>query len=540
MRRVSMLVVSGVVALLSAGLGWWAWPDAETRADSAIVDGLVHARPLDDGERKAVLAAVDEARIHDLRGAAGAARAWVMDDPARAEAWLAWVELSEPGAPEALSASEAAAVGRWLRRHDGDAAAVAQAWVALRADQPEQVGILLPAPQTLPVALRLSGLAVVVRAKEALAADPAEELRAALALAPTHRRACVGLTRVHLLDGDLGAVEALTAQCLREGPPAPELVRAKAAAADRLGRPAAAREAYASAGFFLHAAAVAVQDDLPAAEAEWRAAVGDPVPPAAMHRVLGGVLLGDMDAVRSGVAALEASGVPDPSIRLAAATGALALGDAARALAALDGLEGAAAEVLRARALVDASPVDARAALDRAWTLGPDLAVAAAHLALLPAETEVVRSRLAEADPIELGLLAHAVDRDRPWAAMLPPSESGQARRPPVYGLPGALVPSGVSTVLSRVESGRCAVNPADPLRVQALCGAGIARSEDEIASPDTRLGDLALAAVAAAATGDRAQAQAAAAALTRRAPNWSGPARLRADLSTRPLGADR
>lgn len=556
MSRRIYFTSAAVTLLFAAGLVWRAWRSDEERAQDAIVHGLIAAArppegykvsiwrvltrdlaiaPLDPAARAAAEAAVADARLYGQRGGAPAARALVMDRIGDFSMWLAWVELSEPGAPGALSAVEAAAVAGWLERQGGfsDVGAVAQAWAAIAADKAEEVGLLLPAPEAVDAPLRESALLAVIVAKESLGADPLPELRALHAHAPTHRRACVGLSRHLLLTEELRALDGLLQACLAEGPPAAELQRARASAADLLGRPAAAREAYAAGGFGLHAAAVAVQEGLPAAEGEWRGAVGDPVPPAHLHRVLGGVLLGDLDAVRSGLAGLEGLGGGDPTLRIGAAAGALHLGDAEGALRLIDGLDGSHAEVLRARALAAADPAAARAALDRAWAARPALVLAAAQLALFPEDDPLVAQRLLGVDPVELALLAMPMDRDRPWSALLPPEASGVPRRGPLWGLPPALLPPGLEAALSGIATGSCAADARAPTTVRAFCGEPAAEAALGVAAvrlddPATPLGALARAARAAHAAGDLDRARAAAAALSQRAPGFVGPAQLR------------
>jgi hypothetical protein len=535
-RRAALTLLSMTAISALAAAAWWGRPDPAARAQDALVEGLIVRAPLDPAaEAQAEAQRVAAARF-GLRGGAAAARALVMAKPDEPLRWIHWLEASAgPKDPAGLSAAQAEAVAGWLSRQGASAEerAVAQAWAAVAGDKAEEVGLLLPAPEALPAPLQESGLLVVITAKESLAADPLPELRALHALAPTHRRACVGLSRHLLLTEELRALDGLLLACLAEGPPSGELLRARASAADLLGRPAAAREAYAAGGFGLHAAAVAVQEGLPAAEAEWRAAVGDPVPPAQLHRLLGGVLLGDLDAVRSGLAGLEGAGGSDPTLRIGAAAGALQLGDAEGALRLIDGLDSSHAEVLRARALVAREPDAARAALDRAWAARPALVLAAAHLALLPQDAPLVEQRLLEVDPVELALLAQPVDRDRPWGALLPADPAGGPRRGPTWGLPPALLPPGLGAALTGLATGACAAAPGDPPTVAAFCGdaaaaAALGVSAVAVDDPAAPLGALARAARAASAAGEVERARAAAAALGRRAPGFVGPAQLR------------
>lgn len=531
-RRAALLSLPlvGLAAL------WWSRPDPAAEAEDAVVEALISPSPLAPAaEAQAEAQRLSAARF-GLRGGAGAARALVMAKPEEPIRWIHWLEASITSRdPAGLSPAQAAAVAGWLSRQGARAEerAVAQAWAAIAADKAEEVGLLLPAPETVEGPLQESALLAVIVAKESLSADPLPELRALHAHAPTHRRACVGLSRHLLLTEELRALDGLLQACLAEGPAAAELQRARASAADLLGRPAAAREAYAAGGFGLHAAAVAVQEGLPAAEGEWRGAVGDPVPPAHLHRVLGGVLLGDLDAVRSGLAGLEGLGGGDPTLRIGAAAGALHLGDAEGALRLIDGLDGSHAEVLRARALASADPAAARAALDRAWAARPALVLAAAQLALFPEDEPLVAQRLLDVDPVELALLAMPIDRDRPWAALLPRAPSGEPRRGPLWGLPPALQPPGLDQALRGIATGSCTPAAADPSSVRAFCGDAAAAVALGVAAvrpedPAAALGALARAARVAHAGGDLARARAAAAALSQRAPGFVGPAQLR------------
>ena len=535
-RRLAIGV--GLAILVGAG-AWAAWPDPVADAQNALVAGLLQPAPLSPTAVAEAERALQAAGRYGGRQGPAAARALVMADPEALEAWARWVVSSarDEGEGELSPEAQAAVVG-WLGRQKlgADALAVAKAWSLIQADRPQDVSLALPEPTAISEAWVEDALLAVIVAKEMVGADSGAELAALHDRSPTHRRACLPLLRAAIQDGRLRAVEGLALRCSAEGPVDAVIERAQATLADQLGRTPEARERYGRAGFGLHAAAVALQEGLVGAPEEWRAAIADPVPPAALHAVLGAILLGDVATLTEGLGRLEAlgafEGTGDPTFRVAAAAGALALGQPARARSAIGALDGPEAQTLLARALLaEGDAVGARAALVAARARRPAAPqLLLAWLRLFPEDAAQVAEVAAALDPIEVALEGVDLDRDRPWAALLPP---GPAAPAPDFGL-GALLPPGTAAISGALSTGRCPPVPADaPARVSAWCGdrgaaAGLGLDTAPLEGEGLTVGGLSLIARAAAASGDPSRCAAALDAASARAPGMVGLARER------------
>ena len=367
------------------------------------VDGAPGARPLPR---------VEAARL---------ARA-LAADPDDHDAWLGLVSLAaregavqRPGPVQSAQIVEL--IGEIDPGHPGLPAA--RAWLALqRGDLALARAALGPEPVTLQA--RAAALEIAQRLGE----DPTAPADALLAVDPGHPDACVARARGALAAGDLARAASVAEGCRQAGATRPELHRVSGEVWWALDRPDQAADSWAAAGLTLHAAAAAGL----AATPDWReraaAAVApvlgpDPAPTAASVQAIWlGLRADEAGWVRAGIGRLQAALELDPTSRQALAAGLLHTGQGDAARAALDGLDGGAAEVLRARALESQGDHEgALRAAERATAASPHEAWAwRARLALDPTVGDLLLAR----DPLTTALSREVPAVDCPGDLLSP------------------------------------------------------------------------------------------------------------------------
>ena len=299
--------------------------------------------------------------------------------------------------------------------------AAARAWLALqRGDLEAARAALGPSPATLEG--RAASLEIALRT----GSDPAGAADAVLADDPGHPEACVARSRAALAAGDLARAGAVVTRCQQAGATRPELDRVAGEVWWALDRPLDAATSWRAAGMLLHAASAAALGGAP----DWRTQAAlavapvlgpDRVPAAASIQAIWLGLHADEERwVRAAVGRLQAATELDPTGRQALAAGLLRLEDAAAARSALEGLDGASAEVLRARALADLGDgAGARQAAERATTRAPHEAWTwRARLSVDPAAADLALAR----DPLAAALSRDVPAIDRPGSLVAPPT----------------------------------------------------------------------------------------------------------------------
>ncbi len=447
MRR----AVAGIGLAVALGLmGAWALLDRGPRRVSedpdlmALAAELVPAAPpasRDPGVRPLPRVAADQL---------GRALAENPDDHG---AWLGLVSLAaREGAvqrPGPVQSERLVELIGQLEPHHPELPA-ARAWLAL------QRGDVAAARESLgedPVTLDARAAALEIAQR--LGEDPTASAEALLAVDPGHPEACVAGARSALAAGDLARAASVADRCRRAGARRPELHRVSGEVWWALDRPADAATSWAAAGLSLHAAAAAGL----AADPAWRARAADAVAPvlgpdavpnaASAQAIWLGLRADEPSWVGAGVGRLQAATELDPTSRQALAAGLLRTGQAGAARAALEGLDGASAEVLRARALeAQGDPEGALRAAERATTAAPHEPWAwRARVALDPAAGDLLLAR----DPLVTAL----------------------SREVPAVDCPGDLlspsVPIAAPAVLAAVAPLRSltATPPADPVAAQ-------------------------------------------------------------------------
>jgi hypothetical protein len=349
------LVVVATVVVILLGLGTWVGlSPLQTLLSSPSDHEAVHAVaarmrarwPQAPGPPERYL---DEAaaavRAGDGTAAARKLGMAIALDANQTEALLALTILDARGASDGLlQGGEADAVVGALSEAAPDARLLpaAQAWRLLAGGQGADVESLLgPLAADEPE----EQLWARVRGQRAAGLPEGAAARALLRAWPGHPEACEDGAREALRAGELAEAEALAGPCLG-GPAGAIAARVQADVLARTEGGARAREAYRAAGLTLHAAAVAVRAGLPLTDDEW-AALAEPGPPAAVQQAWAAMAAGDAALLDIAAARLPTEPVPEIAVTRAAA--ALWSGDAERARAALEGVAGPRAAVLRAQ-----------------------------------------------------------------------------------------------------------------------------------------------------------------------------------------------
>ncbi|MES2639632.1 MAG: hypothetical protein V4850_09120 [Myxococcota bacterium] len=359
------------------------------------------------------------------------------------EDWRLLLLVSSRALPAAcIAPEEGDTLAAWAAPKEGWRGARAE-WISGRGDESGAVAALGPGGEDasrLRLALaRGDGDAVRLAAEGALVEEPRDVL------------ACRTVAAAALAEGDAAwAIE--TTACGGLGARAPELVRIRADALDRVGDHAAAEAAYASMGANVHRAVLLYQEaPTPERLAEaGRLLASGPEgrpPPAALHATW-------MALMHGGTPSLEGldQGLPALLAR------ALVRGDDAD-LVALQDMPGAPAAVVRARlhaargdrARTEAALADA---LEAAPSAEP---VHRARIGLLLAVKGNVDAALADwaaQDPDVVAAVGGRGSRDLPWAALVPETWEGLAARHPDPRMRSD-APAGADAIGARIRAAR-------------------------------------------------------------------------------------